>query len=55
MSLTNLESTGKKVWKYCLKVRDLTAGFGGKPAIEEVSFAVPPGEMVGVIGPNGAG
>ncbi len=45
----------KKAWKYCLEVRDLTAGFGGKPAIQEVSFAIPPGQMVGIIGPNGAG
>ncbi len=42
-------------WKYCLEVRDLTAGYGGRPALEDVSFAVTPGQMVGVVGPNGAG
>lgn len=42
-------------WKYCLEVRDLTAGYGGRPAIHGVTFAIPPGKMVGVVGPNGAG
>lgn len=45
----------KKEWRYCLEVRDLTAGYGRLPAIEGITFAVPPGQMVGVIGPNGAG
>jgi len=45
----------EKPWRYCLEVRDLTAGYDGKPAIEGVTFAIPPGQMVGVIGPNGAG
>ncbi len=44
-----------KQWKYCLEVRDLTAGYDGTPAIEGITFAVPPGKLVGVIGPNGAG
>ncbi len=42
-------------WKYCLEVRELTAGYGSSPAIEGITFAVPPGHMVGVVGPNGAG
>ncbi len=45
----------KKAWRYCLEVRDLTAGYDGTPALEGITFAVPPGQMVGVIGPNGAG
>jgi len=45
----------KKPWQYCLEVRDLTAGYENTPAIEGVTFAIPPGQMVGVIGPNGAG
>jgi ABC-type Mn2+/Zn2+ transport system ATPase subunit len=42
-------------WRYCLEVRDLAAGYDGKPAIEGISFTIQPGHMVGVIGPNGAG
>jgi len=42
-------------WKYCLEVRGLVAGYDGRPAIEGVTFAIPPGQMVGVVGPNGAG
>ncbi len=42
-------------WHYCLDVRNLAAGYGERPALEDVTFAVRPGQMVGVIGPNGAG
>lgn len=45
----------KKSWRYCLEVRDLAAGYNGTPAVEGITFAIPPGQMVGVIGPNGAG
>ncbi len=45
----------KKGGQYCLEVRGLVAGYDGTPAIEGISFAIPPGQMVGVIGPNGAG
>lgn len=39
-----------------LEVRDLWAGYPGQPpALEGVTFSVPPGELVGLIGPNGAG
>ena len=44
-----------KQWKYCLEVKDLSAGYDRGPAIEGISFGIPPGQMVGVIGPNGAG
>jgi ABC-type Mn2+/Zn2+ transport system ATPase subunit len=33
----------------------LSAGYGGRPAIERVEFAVAPGESVCVLGPNGGG
>ncbi len=46
---------GTKPWRFCLEVRDLTAGYDGRWAIEGISFAIPPGQIVGVIGPNGAG
>ncbi|MEK7221232.1 MAG: metal ABC transporter ATP-binding protein [candidate division NC10 bacterium] len=45
----------KKGGRYCLEVRGLVAGYDGTPAIEGITFAIPPGQMVGVIGPNGAG
>jgi len=45
----------KMPWRYCLAVRDLAAGYDGRPAIEGISFGIAPGQMVGVIGPNGAG
>jgi ABC-type Mn2+/Zn2+ transport system ATPase subunit len=42
-------------WHYCLEVRDLSTGYDGHAAIQDISFAIRPGQMVGVIGPNGAG
>ena len=36
-------------------VRDLTAGYAGTPAIEQVTFAIERGMRVGVLGPNGGG
>ena len=38
-----------------LRVSGLTVRFGGIVALEDVSFDVMPGRIVGVIGPNGAG
>lgn len=38
-----------------LDVRQLAAGYAGRPVLEGVSLQVSPGEIVGVIGPNGAG
>jgi branched-chain amino acid transport system ATP-binding protein len=38
-----------------LDARGMTRRFGGLVAVNEVSFAVRPGEIFGLIGPNGAG
>ena len=38
-----------------LEVKNLTKRFAGVVAIQDVSFAISPGEVVGLIGPNGAG
>ena len=35
--------------------RDLAVGYGGAPVIESVTFAVAPGERIGLLGPNGGG
>jgi ABC-type Mn2+/Zn2+ transport system ATPase subunit len=37
------------------ELADVTAGYGGPPALEGVGFQVREGERVGVLGPNGGG
>ena len=36
-----------------LEVEGLVKRFGGLTAVKDVSFAVKPGEILGLIGPNG--
>ena len=38
-----------------LRAEDIGISFGGLKAVQQVSFAVEPGEIMGLIGPNGAG
>jgi branched-chain amino acid transport system ATP-binding protein len=38
-----------------LEVEHLKKSFGGIAAVDDVSFAVAPGEILGIIGPNGSG
>ena len=38
-----------------LRVSDLTKDFGGLRAVDQISFQVEQGELVGLIGPNGCG
>jgi len=38
-----------------LRLEGVSKNFGGLPALQEVSFAVPTGRLTALIGPNGAG
>jgi ABC-2 type transport system ATP-binding protein len=38
-----------------LRVRDLRKDYGGRPAVDGVSFELGAGQIAGLIGPNGAG
>ncbi len=40
---------------YILSVSKMTKVFGGVTALKDVSFNVKPGEILGIIGPNGSG
>src|SRR5260221_1449521 len=38
-----------------VRVRQLTKWYGPRRAVADVSFAVEPGEVIGLLGPNGSG
>jgi iron complex transport system ATP-binding protein len=38
-----------------VELRDVRFGYGGRPAVDGVSFSARQGEFVGLLGPNGAG
>lgn len=39
----------------CLAIRNVSKAFGGLKAIDNASFSIEAGELVGLIGPNGSG
>jgi len=41
--------------KSILEIKNLSVGYNGGLALEDVSFSVAPGERVAIVGPNGAG
>ena len=41
--------------KPLLRIGGLTKRYGGAVVVNDLSFAIDPGECLGVIGPNGAG
>ncbi len=46
---------GPRLGNKVLVVENLCKGFGGRQLIKNCSFSLPPGAVVGVIGPNGTG
>ena len=38
-----------------IELKNLTAGYGGKPAVREVSLSFPYGQITAILGPNGSG
>jgi branched-chain amino acid transport system permease protein len=52
------EGETEKYWdldKPILEVSNLSKGFGGIKAVDNISFVIMPGKVTGIIGPNGAG
>ncbi|MFI5049225.1 MAG: energy-dependent translational throttle protein EttA [Gaiellales bacterium] len=46
---------GERLGDKVVEAKDLSKGFGDRLLIEDLSFSLPPGGIVGVIGANGAG
>lgn len=38
-----------------LSIRNLTVAYQKKPVLENVTFDIPEGNLIGIIGPNGGG
>ncbi|MEN8651485.1 ABC transporter ATP-binding protein [Streptomyces sp. 21So2-11] len=52
-SITEIESGAKDVSR--LAARGITVGYGGRPVIDDLDVAIPPGVITTIIGPNGCG
>src|SRR5579875_3457195 len=46
---------GPRLGSLVIEAQGLTKGFGDRVLLDDVSFSLPPGGIVGVIGPNGVG
>lgn len=46
---------GPRLGDKVIEFQNVTKGFGGRTLIKDLSFEVPPGGILGVIGPNGRG
>jgi sulfate-transporting ATPase len=46
---------GPRLGDQILDVRSVTKGYQGEPLFEDLSFSLPKGAIVGIIGPNGTG
>jgi len=49
------EGHGEGAVQPAIEVTNLTVSYGPVPALLDVTFQIPPGQLVGVIGPNGSG
>ena len=50
-----MTSGKKKSVTHAIAVKNLTVSYGPVPALLDISFNIPEGQLVGVIGPNGSG